>query len=223
MPLAGNQDHVLRSRKGAGSSYGRPAVGNGLEHRARRNPRDDVRDDLFGILGTGIVTGNDQMIGRRRGPAHPGTLGFITIAARAEDAEEPARRQRTQSGDDVGESVVGVGEVDDDPCAGFAVADEDDREVRGLFLTNYFSPPDDVRRDDPGRTVVVSRAYPVSAWFDWLRTAGFAVERLCEPPALPPSETPPYTSDAWAEPDGELDAIPGTLILVAVRPGGVSP
>lgn len=113
---------------------------------------------------------------------------------------------------------IGGEEADDDPCAGFAVADEDDREVRGLFLTNYFSPPDDVRRDDAGRTVVVSRAYPVSAWFDWLRKAGFAVERLCEPPALPPSETPPYTSDAWAERDGELDAIPGTLILVASKP-----
>lgn len=113
---------------------------------------------------------------------------------------------------------IGDEEDDDDPDAGFAVANEDGREMRGLFLTNYFSPPDDIRRDDAGRPIVVSRAYPVSAWFDWLREAGFAVDRIAEPPALPPAETPPYTSDAWAEIDGELDAIPGTLIFVASKP-----
>lgn len=100
----------------------------------------------------------------------------------------------------------------------FAVEDEDGAEERGLFLTNYFSPPDDVRRDDKGRTVVVSRAYPVCAWFDWLREAGFDVLRLAEPPAVPPGVTPPYTSDAWAERDGELDSIPGTLVFVARKP-----
>jgi SAM-dependent methyltransferase len=100
----------------------------------------------------------------------------------------------------------------------FAVEDERGEEGRGLFLTNYFSPPDDVRYDAEGRPVVVSRAYPVSAWFDWLREAGFDVLRLAEPPAVPPGITPPYTSDAWAERDGELDAIPGTLIFVARKP-----
>lgn len=113
---------------------------------------------------------------------------------------------------------IGGSESDDDPDAGFAVADENGSEVRGLFLTNYFSPPDDIRRDEAGRPLVVSRAYPVSRWFDWLREAGLRVERLAEPPALPPSENPPYTSDAWAEQDGTLDAIPGTLILVASKP-----
>ena len=113
---------------------------------------------------------------------------------------------------------IGGAEADDDPDAGFAVADEDGNEVRGLFLTNYFSPPDDIRRDERGRPTVVSRAYPVSRWFDWLREAGLRVERIAEPPAVPAGETPPYTSDAWAERDGELDAIPGTIILVAAKP-----
>lgn len=100
----------------------------------------------------------------------------------------------------------------------FAVENENGEEEKGLFLTNYFSPPDDIRYDDEGRAVVVSRAYPVSAWFDWLRKAGFEVLQLAEPPAVPRGETPPYTSDAWSEPDGELEAIPGTLIFVARRP-----
>jgi SAM-dependent methyltransferase len=108
-----------------------------------------------------------------------------------------------------------IGSVDDD---GLVVENEDGAEERGLFLTNYFQPPDDVRHDERGRVVVVSLAYPVSAWFDWLREAGFEVVRLAEPPAVPRGETPPYTSDAWAEPDGELEAIPGTLILVGRRP-----
>jgi 2-polyprenyl-3-methyl-5-hydroxy-6-metoxy-1,4-benzoquinol methylase len=83
----------------------------------------------------------------------------------------------------------------------------------GLFLASYFSPPDDVRNDAHGE--VVSRAYPVSAWFGWLRAASLEVVQMAEPPAVPDGQTPPYTSDDWAVADGELHAIPGTLIFVA--------
>ncbi len=78
----------------------------------------------------------------------------------------------------------------------------------GLFLTDYFNPPDDVRNDGNGH--VVSRAWPVSAWFEWFRMAGLAVERLLEPPA---TTAAPYTSDDWADHGGELDRIPSTIIL----------
>ena len=88
----------------------------------------------------------------------------------------------------------------------------------GLFLASYFSPPDDVRDDAYGP--VVSRAYPVSTWFRWLRAANLEVVALEEPRAVPPGTTPPYTSDDWSVPDGELHAIPGTLIFVARRAGG---
>ncbi len=85
---------------------------------------------------------------------------------------------------------------------------------QGLFLADYFSPPDDVRKTG-GRVDVVAHAYPVSSWFRWLVAAGLVVTHLEEPAALPATEAPPYTSDDWAVPDGELDSIPGTLILVA--------
>ncbi len=86
----------------------------------------------------------------------------------------------------------------------------------GLFLRHYFAPPDDVRMR--GRRVeVVSRAYPVSSWFNWLRTAGLEVVRLEEPAAMPDGATPPYTSKAWSDHEGQLHAIPGTLIVVARR------
>jgi 2-polyprenyl-3-methyl-5-hydroxy-6-metoxy-1,4-benzoquinol methylase len=84
----------------------------------------------------------------------------------------------------------------------------------GIFLSNYFTPPDDTRRH--GRRVeVISRAYPVSAWFNWLRVAGLEGVRLEEPAAATGDIEPPYTSRAWARHEGELNAIPGTLILVA--------
>ena len=79
----------------------------------------------------------------------------------------------------------------------------------GLFLTDYFSPPDDVRDETAGH--VISRAWPVSAWFGWFRDAGLSVERLLEPAATPDA---PYTSDDWANHAGQLDRIPSTLILL---------
>lgn len=90
---------------------------------------------------------------------------------------------------------------------------------KGLFLKNYFSPPDDVRTRH-GKPIVVSRAYPVSSWFKWMRAAGLEVTALEEPPEA--SGDVPYWNVDWADNDGELSAIPATLIVAARRmaPGG---
>ena len=88
----------------------------------------------------------------------------------------------------------------------------------GVFLPSYFSPPDDVRDDAFGHAV--SRAWPVSAWFDWFRAAGLSVERLAEPAATTDA---PYTSDDWADHGGQLDRIPSTLILLGRKPAPVRP
>lgn len=82
----------------------------------------------------------------------------------------------------------------------------------GLFLRNYFLPPDDIRYKR-GKIDVVSRAYPVSAWFNWFRDAGLEVTHLSEPAGLPATVRPPYTNKDWADTDGELESIPGTLIV----------
>ncbi|NLL83930.1 MAG: methyltransferase domain-containing protein [Lentisphaerae bacterium] len=84
----------------------------------------------------------------------------------------------------------------------------------GLFLRDYFMPPDDIRFDGE-RVEAVSRAYPVSAWFGWLREAGLEVVHLAEPAAVEDGEATPYTSDDWAHHEGMLHAIPGTVIVVA--------
>ena len=104
-----------------------------------------------------------------------------------------------------GEWIEGDFESDDDGDAIPAGA--------GLFLTDYFNPPDDVRDDENGH--VVSRAWPVSDWFEWFRKAGLRVERLLEPPAIVAA---PYTSDDWANHGGELDRIPSTVILIGRKP-----
>jgi len=90
------------------------------------------------------------------------------------------------------------------------VEDDSGTVFDGQFLTDYFNPPDDVRDDIYGR--VVSRAYPVSDWFRWLRAAGLEVTAIAEPPAVVDA---PYTSDYWADHGGQLDHIPSTLIMVA--------
>lgn len=92
--------------------------------------------------------------------------------------------------------------------------DEGQPESMGLFLNSYFSPPDDIRMQGR-RVAAISRAYPVAAWFNWCRAAGLEVTRLAEPAAVAPGTTPPYTSTAWTHHEGQLDEIPGTLIIVA--------
>ena len=104
------------------------------------------------------------------------------------------------------------------------VDEKGDPDGMGLFLRNYFNPPDDVRRKN-GKIEVVSRAFPVSSWFRWMRDAGLEVVALEEPAELDetlPDGTkakPPYTNVDWANNEGELAAIPGTLILVARQAG----
>ena len=94
------------------------------------------------------------------------------------------------------------------------IEDEEGHELEevGQFITNYFEPPDDIRDEDGFH--VVSRAYPVSAWFDWLTAAGLIVTAIKEPAAI---DEAPYSSDDWASHEGQLDAIPSTLILVAKK------
>ena len=83
----------------------------------------------------------------------------------------------------------------------------------GKFLPNYFSPPDDVRSDYGGVTIR-SRAWPIEAWFKWIRAAGLRLVDLREPSA---AADPAYTSDAWEDDDGEAWRIPSTLILLAQK------
>ena len=93
------------------------------------------------------------------------------------------------------------------------------KDESGLFIPTYFSPPDDIRHTPKGNVDVISRAYPVSFWTEALHAAGLTLTRLLEPPSIPPSQHPPYTSDDWADDMDHLRAVPTTLILLAQKVG----
>ena len=86
-------------------------------------------------------------------------------------------------------------------------------ESSGQFVANYFSPPDDIRNDNG--EFGVSRAYPLSKWFKWIKQAGLNIIAMEEPMM---TKYAPYTSKDWAEQDGFLDSIPATIIFVAQKP-----
>lgn len=93
-----------------------------------------------------------------------------------------------------------------------SLEEDSGEEVWGRFITSYFRPQDDIRDQPTGEgNPIVSKAWPVSAWFNAFRDAGLEVLRLEEPPAV---AVPAYESDDWRDAMDEVSAIPSTLILV---------
>ncbi len=93
--------------------------------------------------------------------------------------------------------------------------DDEDKGAWGRFIPSYFSPVDDVREQPSGiGEPIISRAWPISTWFNWLKKHGLRLTQLAEPPADPDCA---YTSDAWEDDDGEALAIPTTVIFVAQK------
>ena len=94
-----------------------------------------------------------------------------------------------------------------------------DDEGEGLYVSDYFNPPDDVRPLDDQDTVIRSSSWPVSQVMNWLLEAGFKVLSVHEPAALPSSqaEQAPYRSDAWEPLRPQLERIPLMLIVKALR------
>jgi SAM-dependent methyltransferase len=89
---------------------------------------------------------------------------------------------------------------------------------QGLFLQSYFHPAPDAREGDT--TGALSRAYPVSEVAEWIIRAGLQLDRILEPPALPPEQLhlAPYISDAWAQQAEELRRFPIVAIYRAAKP-----
>lgn len=86
----------------------------------------------------------------------------------------------------------------------------------GLFMANYFRPSA-YASDSCGGVSITSRSWPVDRWFAACRSMGGTVEKLLEPPALPPSllaTTPFPGGDGWRTLYPQLRRCPSTLILV---------
>ena len=91
----------------------------------------------------------------------------------------------------------------------------------GLFLRDYFHPPDEIRPAEDGHQGERSRFYPLSTVADWLHQSGFTIERLLEPEPLPiPAMTEdeihrriPYDSPDWRALYPILSAVPTVAVF----------
>lgn len=100
-----------------------------------------------------------------------------------------------------------------------------DSGEEGAVVTNYFEPLRDEREPENGHQGVSSCAVPLSEVFDWLREAGFRVDRLAEPHPLPIRSMTedeierrvPYHSASWRDLYDVLSCIPVVAIFRATR------
>lgn len=92
-----------------------------------------------------------------------------------------------------------------------------DDEETGMFLTDYFHPPSDVRAAPEARgAVVCCRSYPPSEVCRWYREAGLVIDAVLEPPA---QEGPaPYESPDWRDLAPQLRRFPFMTILRGTKP-----
>jgi SAM-dependent methyltransferase len=101
-----------------------------------------------------------------------------------------------------------------------------DQDERGLFLTDYFYPPNDTRTMEKTDSLTVARYYPISEMIDWLLDAGLHLTRFLEPRPLPiPTmkeedilNRVPYDSPGWRENFDALDTVPVVAVLKATKP-----
>lgn len=91
-----------------------------------------------------------------------------------------------------------------------------DDEGEGLWLRDYFEPPDDVRVH--GHYEEHAAHYPLSTWFHWVREAGLSVSQLLEPRPEQVPEEAPYCSEAWLEHYKQLAHIPFVAIFQCRKP-----
>ena len=92
-----------------------PVLDDHVGRVAALQTRQDVGDDVAGLLGPGIVGGHHHEVGDVRGDlSHLGPLGPIPVAAAAEQGHGAALGEALHGGEDVFKTVGAVGVVDED-------------------------------------------------------------------------------------------------------------
>ena len=116
MPLAGQENHIALS-----GQVDRPA--DGLHPVTDPDPRGcgtrqagfNFIDDALGILGPGVVAGQDHQIRKFRGDLpHQRPLQAVPVPAAAEQADQPSRRRLPKAAQDLFQGIRLVGVVDQD-------------------------------------------------------------------------------------------------------------
>jgi SAM-dependent methyltransferase len=93
----------------------------------------------------------------------------------------------------------------------------------GMFISNYFEPPREVRFTEDEESFVRTRQYPLSTYINWLVEAGFKIERVLE---LKPidldlkSESEilseiPYDSSIWRDMYPQIKKVPFVVTYIA--------
>ena len=92
MPLTAEDDHVPLLGLGHRPGNGLAAVlDDHVGVAGLLDLPEDVGDDLVGVLGPGVVGGDDRQVRQAHtGPAHDGPLGGVPVPAAAEDRDEPS-------------------------------------------------------------------------------------------------------------------------------------
>lgn len=93
----------------------------------------------------------------------------------------------------------------------------------GMFLSDYFEPPREVRFTEDEESFVRTRQYPLSTYINWLIEAGFKIERVLELKPLDlelKSEdelllSMPYDSTVWREMYPQIKKVPFVVTYIA--------
>jgi SAM-dependent methyltransferase len=86
----------------------------------------------------------------------------------------------------------------------------------GVFVSDYFSLPPDVRTGPDG-SKCRARGWPLGTVSEWISSAGLLIERLLEPAAT--AGPAPYEGADWREWQERLERIPFAAIWRARKPG----
>ena len=107
-----------------------------------------------------------------------------------------------------------------------------DENEEGLFLTDYFNPPPEVRFEEleEGDVFIASRTVPIGLTVQWLLDAGLVLEAFLEPEPLPVptfsmdeiARLVPYSSPLWIELYPQIAKVPVVAVFSARKPNKFS-
>ena len=100
-----------------------------------------------------------------------------------------------------------------------------DEYEEGLFLSNYFNPPGEIRFTKDEENFVRTQQYPISTYVNWITSSGLNLKRMLE---LEPIELPvlseeeivrktPYDSPVWREMFKQIQNVPFVVTYIAQK------
>ncbi len=101
----------------------------------------------------------------------------------------------------------------------------DDYEA-GMFLTNYFEPPREVRFTEDEEHFIRTQQHPISTYINWIIDSGLVLKRVLE---LRPVDleslseedlqnATPYDSEVWREMYEQIKNVPFVVTYIATKP-----